>query len=362
MYFFFNQDFYLDHSRWPCDNTGMKNLFLSFRIVAADPVRAFRVLVGAALIALSAFFTACTEEASDPEVSIPYKATATVAMISNIVEEVAGERAEVQGIIGAGVDPHLYKPTAPDVKALQDSDIIFYNGLNLEGKMGDVLVRMARGGKPVYAVTEEILDQGDYVITDEEEHYDPHVWMDVQGWIRAVDVVATGLSEFDPAGAEVYSANATAYKAELVKLDAYAKEVISTIPEKKRVLVTAHDAFGYMARAYGLEVRGIQGLSTESEAGVKDIEDLVSFLVEREIPSIFVESSVSDKNIKALAEGAQAKGQAVKIGGELFSDAMGPAGTYEGTYIGMIDHNATTIARALGGKAPKKGLNEKLSH
>lgn len=307
---------------------------------------------------------ACSDspESRNTRLEIPFKASATVGMISDIASHVAGDRARVEGIIGEGVDPHLYKPTTSDIKALQGADIVFYNGLMLEGKMGDVLIRLGRSGKPVYAVTEEILEQGDYVITDEEDHYDPHVWMDVQGWIRAVDVVAKGLSEFDSAGAEAYAANAAAYKAELEKLDAYAKKVIGSIPEGRRVLVTAHDAFSYMTPAYGLEVRGIQGISTESEAGVKDIEDLVSFLVERKIPAIFVESSVSEKNIKALAEGARARGHEVVIGGELYSDAMGGAGSYEGTYIGMIDHNVTTIARALGGEAPEKGLNGKLSH
>lgn len=291
----------------------------------------------------------------------PVRITATVGMIADVVRNVAGGRAEVEGIIGAGVDPHLYKPATSDIKALQGADVVFYNGLMLEGKMGDALVRVARSGKPVYAVTEEILDQGGYVMTDEREHYDPHVWMDVGGWIRAVDVVARGLAEFDPAGAGAYTANAAAYKADLEKLDAYAREVIGSIPQDRRVLVTAHDAFNYMARAYGLEVRGIQGISTESEAGVRDIEDLVDFLVERKIPAIFVESSVSDKNIRALAEGAAARGHRVVIGGELFSDAMGVAGTYEGTYIGMIDHNVTTIARALGGEAPEKGMQGKLA-
>lgn len=299
--------------------------------------------------------------AARPE-GYPYQIATTVGMITDIVRNVAGDRATVEGIIGEGVDPHLYKPTTSDIKALQGADVIFYNGLMLEGKMGDVLVKVARTGKPVFAVTEEILEQGTYVMTDEQEHYDPHVWMDVQGWIRAVDVVAKALSGFDPDGAETYAANAEGYKAELEELDAYAKKAIASIPEDRRVLVTAHDAFNYMARAYGLEVRGIQGVSTESEAGVKDIEELVAFLVARRIPAIFVESSVSDKNIRALAEGAKARGHEVVIGGELFSDAMGLAGSYEGTYIGMIDHNVTTIARALGGEVPAKGMNGKLSH
>ncbi|MDF1823708.1 MAG: zinc ABC transporter substrate-binding protein [Verrucomicrobiales bacterium] len=329
--------------------------------IANCPGRRFRAFAGTALIAISGLFSPFTSETRAESESAPlYTVTASVAMIADIVDEVAGGRANVEGIIGSGVDPHLYKPTTPDIKLMQRADVIFYNGLNLEGKMGDVLIRVARSGKAVYAVTEEILDQGDYVITDEEDHYDPHVWMDVQGWIKAVEVVSSGLSDFDPDGAAIYQKNAADFTAELEKLDAYARESIASIPESKRVLVTAHDAFGYMARAYGLEVKGIQGISTESEAGVKDIEDLVSFLVDRQIPAIFVESSVSDKNIRALAEGAKAKGHEVSIGGELFSDAMGVSGTYEGTYIGMIDHNVTTITRALGGDAPERGLNGKL--
>jgi len=292
----------------------------------------------------------------------PYKITATVGMITDIVRNVAGDKAQVAGIIGEGVDPHLYKPTRTDVVKLSEADVVFYNGLMLEGKMGDVLVRIARQGKPVYAVTEAILDQGDYVMTDEHDLYDPHVWMDVRGWIRAVGVVADALSEYDPANASMYEANAAAYIERLEALDAYAKRVLGSIPPQQRVLVTAHDAFGYLGRAYDLEVRGIQGLSTESEAGVQDIERLVSFLVEHHIPAVFVETSVADKNVRALVEGAAAKGHEVTIGGELFSDAMGPAGTYEGTYIGMIDHNVTTIARALGGDAPAGGMQGKLSH
>ena len=293
--------------------------------------------------------------------SYPYPVAATVGMIADIVREVAGEKAEVEGIIGEGVDPHLYKPTRSALVALSRADIIFYNGLMLEGKMGDILVRMARQGKPVYAVTEAILDQGDYVITDEEDHFDPHVWMDVKGWMLATEVVADALGRFDPDNAAYYEERKEAYLVRLGELNEYAAEVIASIPPGQRYLVTAHDAFGYLGRAYGLEVRGIQGLSTESEAGVRDIENLIDFLVAQGIPAVFVETSVSDKNVRALLEGAQARGHDLVIGGELFSDAMGPSGTYEGTYIGMIDHNATTIARALGGDAPERGLNGKLA-
>jgi manganese/zinc/iron transport system substrate-binding protein len=282
-------------------------------------------------------------------------------MVADIVRVVAGPQAEVAGIIGEGVDPHLYRPTSMDVKRLQSADVIFYNGLLLEGQMADVLVRLARKGQPVFAVTDKIAEKGDYVMEDGEGHHDPHVWMDVSGWMAAVEVVADSLALHDPANAAEYRQRAEAYLEELKQLDDYARLCFASIPEDRRVLVTAHDAFGYMARAYGLEVKGIQGLSTESEAGVRDIEELVAFLVGREIPAVFVETSVSHKNVRALIEGAAARGHGLRIGGELFSDAMGPAGSYEGTYLGMIDHNVTTITRALGGEAPEKGLNGRLS-
>lgn len=318
-----------------------------------------RILLGVAFLFVSYGISQRAEAA--PE-EYPYRAVATVGMIADVVREVAGDRADVEGLIGEGVDPHLYKPTRSALIALSQADIIFYNGLMLEGKMGDILVRMARKGKPIHAVTETILDRGDYVMTTEASHFDPHVWMDVQGWIMATEVVADALINFDPANEEYYRVRAAEYLERLVELDEYAQEVIGTIPESQRILVTAHDAFNYMGRAYGLQVRGIQGVSTESEAGVRDIEDLVNFLVEEKIPAVFVESSVSDKNVRALVEGTRARGWNIIIGGELFSDAMGPTGTYEGTYIGMIDHNATIIAAALGGVVPEGGMHGKLSN
>lgn len=289
----------------------------------------------------------------------PYHVVATVGMVADIVRQVAGDKANVENIMAEGVDPHLYKPTRDDVVLLSGADVVFYNGLLLEGKMTDIFVKIARSDKPVVPVT-EMLDAEKYVLTDVAQHYDPHVWMDVQGWMMATRAVAKALGEYDSGNAEFYAQNAALYIKELEKLDAYAKQVIASIPQQQRVLVTAHDAFSYMGRAYGIEVRGIQGLSTESEAGVRDINDLVSFLVDRKIGAVFVETSVADKNVRALVEGAASKGHDVKIGGTLFSDAMGKPGTYEGTYIGMIDHNVTTIARALGGQAPEKGLNGKL--
>jgi manganese/zinc/iron transport system substrate-binding protein len=289
----------------------------------------------------------------------PYRIGATVGMVGDIAREVAKERAEVTTIVGSGVDPHVYTPSRGDVAVLMKSDILFYSGLLLEGQMTDILVKLSRR-RPVYAVTE--LLQKNYLIHDNQtNHHDPHVWMDVRGWMKAVEVVADALSEFDPENAGAYRSNAKDYLATLAGLDGYARRAIASIPESQRILVTAHDAFNYMSRAYDIEVLGIQGISTESEAGLKDINRIVDTLVQRNIPAVFVETSVSDKNVKALIEGAASRGHTVTVGGELFSDAMGKPGTYEGTYVGMIDHNITVIARALGGNAPEGGMQGKLS-
>lgn len=287
------------------------------------------------------------------------KAVCTTGMVADVVRAVGEDRMQVEALLGAGVDPHLYKPTRTDMLALMGADIIFYNGLLLEGKMTDALIRIART-RPVVAVTEGIDPEKLLSPESLEGHEDPHVWMDPSRWMLTVDVVATELAKLDPAGAERFEANAEAYRAQLARLDAYAERVLSSVPEERRVLVTAHDAFNYLGDRYGFEVVGIQGISTESEAGVAHIENLVRLLVEREIPAVFIESTVADRNIRALIAGARAGGHTVTIGGELFSDAMGPAGMYEGTYIGMIDHNVTTIARALGGEAPAGGMDGKL--
>ena len=288
-----------------------------------------------------------------------YTVTTTTGMVTDIVRQVCGDKASVEGIIGEGVDPHLYKPTRADLNALAHADLVFYSGLVLEGKMTDVLEKMSEK-KPVIAVTESV--DKNYLLLPPEfaGHPDPHLWMDVGGWMKAVEVVSQTLSDYDKPNAQFYQSNAESYLVQLKALEEYAKTSIATIPEQSRVLVTAHDAFNYMGRAYGIEVVGIQGISTESEAGLNDLNRLVDMLVEKNVTAVFVETSVADKNVKALIEGARAQGLEVKIGGTLFSDAMGAPGTYEGTYIGMIDHNITTIVNALGGNAPEKGLNGKL--
>ncbi|MCW5777652.1 MAG: zinc ABC transporter substrate-binding protein [Phycisphaeraceae bacterium] len=291
----------------------------------------------------------------------PLRVVATTGMVADLVRNVAGERAEVTGLMGPGVDPHLYKATRTDTAALMRADLVFYNGLMLEGKMTDALIRAATAGRKVYAVT-ELLDESDLLEPEEfAGQYDPHVWMDPSSWSRAVVVVRDKLTEADPSGAEQYRANAERYAQTLRELDEYAQRVLSGVPEERRVLVTAHDAFNYFGRRYGFEVVGIQGLSTESEAGVRDIERIVGLIVSCRISAVFVESTVSDRNVRALIDGARSRGWTVVIGGRLFSDAMGTPGTYEGTYLGMIDHNVTTIARALGGDAPAGGMNGRLA-
>jgi len=285
-----------------------------------------------------------------------YKIVCTVGMVADLAREIAGDRATVDSIIGASVDPHLYQASRGDIVKLNEADVVFYNGLLLEGKMEDILQKC--GG---VAVTAEI-DQAKLIAPpDTPGHFDPHVWMDVTLWQQAARAIAAYLSKYDAAHAADYQDNLETLLPKLDRLHDYAQECIATIPIDSRVLVTAHDAFEYFGRAYDIEVRGIQGISTESEAGVRDINALVDLLVKRQIRAVFVESSVSEKNVTALVEGAASRKHVLNIGGTLFSDAMGSPGTYEGTYIGMIDHNVTTIARALGGEAPAGGMNGNLT-
>lgn len=286
---------------------------------------------------------------------------ASTGMVADLVRAVAGDRAEVSALMGEGVDPHLYKPTRSDIARLMRADAVFINGLLLEGKMTDAFARLRESGKPVVAVGDALPQDRLLSPPGFEGAHDPHVWMDAGLWARGLPAVRDAVTKLDPAGADLYARNADAYAAQLADLDAYARRVLGSIPANARALVTAHDAFNYLGRAYGIEVHGIQGISTESEAGLKAIEELVALLADRRIPAVFPETSVSDRNVRALVEGAAARGHAVTLGGALFSDAMGAPGTYEGTYIGMIDLNVTTIARALGGEAPASGFQGKLT-
>lgn len=293
------------------------------------------------------------------EAQKPIRVVTTVSMLADTVRAVGGTRVEVTSLLGEGVDPHTYRPTRADIARLSSADLVVANGLHLEAQLDETLKALARS-KPVLFAAEKI--PAAQLLADEEykDRKDPHVWMDPKLWSIVVEAVRDALIARDPAGRAAYEAGAKNYIAEIRRLDAYAAKVLGTVPQKARVLVTAHDAFGYFGRAYGFEVEGIQGLSTESEAGLKRIEALVSLLVEKKIRAVFVESSVPERNVRALVEGARARGHQVIVGGELYSDALGAPGTYEGTLIGMLDHNMTVIARALGGEAPERGLNGRL--
>lgn len=284
---------------------------------------------------------------------------ATTGMIADAARAIGGERADVTALMGPGVDPHLYRQTSSDVAKLARADLVLHNGLYLEAQLEPLLKKLAARQR-VVTVGEAIPAEKRRAHEDYKDKYDPHVWMDPALWSMAVTSIRDALIEADADGKSVYEANSAQYLKQLGTAGDYAAKSLESVPQEARVLISAHDAFGYFGKRYGFEVIGIQGISTESEAGLKQIETLVAMLVDRKIASIFVESSVSDRNVKALIEGAAAKGHTVKIGGELFSDAMGSDGTYEGTYLGMIDHNATTITRALGGEAPERGMNGKL--
>ncbi|MCP3774701.1 zinc ABC transporter substrate-binding protein [Paenibacillus sp. MZ04-78.2] len=296
-------------------------------------------------LALAVSLAACgaaKENAAPGKVKI----TATIGMIADIVKQVGGTHVEVTGLMKAGVDPHLYKASQGDLKKLDRAEIIFYNGLHLEGKMTDVFEKMEKS-KPTVAVTKNIPESKLRGMEDGSGAHDPHVWFDVKHWISATETVRDELSKHDAANAADYKKNAEAYIKQLEELHQFAKEQMASIPEKQRVLVTAHDAFGYFGDAYGIKVMGLQGISTASEYGSKDVSDLRDFLVANKIKAVFVESSVPKKSIEAVIEGAKKQGHEIQIGGELFSDAMGEEGTPEGNYIGMVKHNINTIVQAL---------------
>ncbi len=290
----------------------------------------------------------------------PLKVVATTGMIADAVRQVGGDQVEVKGLMGPGVDPHAYRQTRSDIVAMTRADLVLWHGLYLEAQMDDFFEDLGRK-QTVVAVAESVDKSKLRAHDDYADKYDPHIWMSPALWADVVTKVQETLTEARPEAAEIFAANAKAHLAELDALTAYAEKALTAVPEESRVLLTAHDAFGYFGAAYGFEVMGVQGISTQSEAGLNRIGELVDTLVDRQLTAVFVESSVSDRSMRALIEGAAAKGHKVSVGGELYSDAMGEPGTYEGTYVGMLDHNITVIAGALGADVPDQGLNGKLS-
>jgi manganese/zinc/iron transport system substrate-binding protein len=276
-----------------------------------------------------------------------FSVVTTTSMITEMVREIGGEVVQVHGLMGAGVDPHLYKASEGDVQKLFEADMVVYNGLHLEGKLVEVFEKMEHQNVTLVAVSDTI--NNDSLISSElfVSNYDPHIWFDISIWKTASAYIAKKLEMADPDNASLFRNNLVKY---LGKLDSTEKVVISKInelPPNDRILITAHDAFNYYGRAYGFEVLGLQGISTATEAGVQDVQKLANIIVERKVKAIFIESSVPKRNIEALQEAARSKGFEVQIGGTLFSDALGNEGTLEGTYSGMFLHNVNTIVNAL---------------
>lgn len=277
------------------------------------------------------------------------RVTTTINIVSDLARVIGGNRVEVAELMGPGVDPHLYRASANDVRRMQQADLVLYNGLFLEGRMADLLEKLPRAIAVTDGIPRELLIkppggfEGQYT-------YDPHVWFDVSLWKLAAQHTREALIRVDPAGRSIYTANTQRYLSELDNLDSYIQNQMRRIPQNQRVLITAHDAFEYFGRRYTIEVRGLQGLSTAVEVGAKDVQDLAEVIANRRIPAIFVESSVPRRTVEAVVAAVRAKGQNLNIGGELFSDAAGRFGTPQGTYIGMMRHNTDTITKALLGR------------
>lgn len=271
----------------------------------------------------------------------------TTSMITDLVKNVAGDFVNIQGLMGSGIDPHLYKASEGDVSKLSNADLIFYNGLHLEGKLVEVFEKMGSQNIKTVAIA-EIIDKNTLIGSDYfQSNYDPHIWFDVDYWKQATLFVAQKLGEALPEHKAAFELNAKKYIAELDVLKTNLMATIETLPEEKRILVTAHDAFNYFGKAFEFQVVGLQGLSTATEAGVQDVQKLAAFIIDNNVKAIFVESSVPKRTIEALQAAVKSKDHDVKIGGTLFSDALGNAGTPEGTYIGMFTFNVNTIVNAL---------------
>ncbi|MFW2377584.1 MAG: metal ABC transporter solute-binding protein, Zn/Mn family [Cellulophaga baltica] len=271
----------------------------------------------------------------------------TTSMITDLVKNIGGDYINLKGLMGSGVDPHLYKASEGDVSKLSEADIIFYNGLHLEGKLVEVFEKMAHQNKKTIALS-DALDERTLIGSEFfASNYDPHIWFNVDYWKEATKFVVLQLSEALPEHQAVFKTNGEAYLNKLETLKTKLNKIIQTLPEDKRVLVTAHDAFNYFGKSFGFEVVGLQGLSTATEAGVQDVQKLSDFIIERKVKAIFIESSVPKRTIEAVKAAVNAKKYEVEIGGSLYSDALGNPGTAEGTYIGMFEYNVNTIVNAL---------------
>ncbi len=294
--------------------------------------------------------TSCTstEETDTPVQQRSIRITATTSIVADLARSIGGSEVIVESLMGPGVDPHLYKASARDVSRIQEADILVYNGLHLEGKMGDIFEDRKESGSPAIAIAEAGVPDSLLLESDTYQgNFDPHIWFDAELWIRAGYALAIALGELDSTRKNIFSVRATEYEDKLMEVDVYVHNRVSEIPEEKRVLITSHDAFGYFGKAYGFEVRGLQGISTVTEAGAADIQNLAQMVAERRIPAMFVESSVSPRGIQAVREAVRDREFDVSIGGTLYGDALGGEATSAATYSGMVRHNIDTIVQAL---------------
>ena len=302
-----------------------------------------------AIVPFLIFVTSCGGGPPEPTASFDVRVVATTNIVADLVRTVGGPKVEVEALMGPGIDPHLYKASAGDVRRMSSAEAIFYSGLHLEGKMSEVLGRMAERGTRTVAVA-ECVPKGERIESaDFSGVHDPHVWFDVALWSHAVECVTETLTDLDPDNGGAYEARAATTVEELMALDGWVRERVEALAPEQRVLVTAHDAFGYFGRAYGFDVRGLLGVSTASEAGTSDVQELADFIAERQIPAIFVETSVPPRYVQALREAVRARGFAVEIGGSLYSDSLGDPGTPQETYEGTVRANVETVVTALGG-------------
>jgi manganese/zinc/iron transport system substrate-binding protein len=319
----------------------------------APPRRALLCFAGASLLAL----LGCSRAArADGRLLV----VSTIGPLHDLVARLCGADLDARCLLGTGTDPHTYQPTRRDIAELARADLVVANGLHLEAPMGATFEALERGRRRLHVAAESV--PTDFLLLDDSGHglADPHLWMDPSAWTLVARGLAEALGALAPEHRTAIRTRLEALERDIALVDAYAREVLGTVPERARVLVTAHDAFGYWARRYGYEVAPVQGLSTQTEAGVRRIQELVDLVVERELPAVFVEESVGTRALEALVAGAARAGRPVAIGGSLFSDSLGPPGTYRGTYVGMLDHNATVVALALGGRAPAGGLSGRL--
>ena len=298
------------------------------------------------LLGISLFLAGCQQnEATSQEESGKLKVVATTTMLTDLINQIGGDAIEVEGLMGPGIDPHGYQASSSDVNKLMSADVVAFNGLHLEGKLGEVFENLEKQGKTLFVLEDAIADE--HLLLSEDGAVDPHIWFSIENWQLAADYITNQLSEADPDNEAFYRSNPESYKEELINLEAYVTERISELTVEQRYLVTAHDAFRYFGESFDFEVVGLQGINTQTEAGTADVSALAQFITEKEIKALFIESSVSTRTIEALQEAVRTRGWEVEIGGELFSDALGDSSQDAETYVKMFHRNIDTIVDGL---------------